>query len=278
MVKFLAVSLLAILVWIQSYFYGLNDVVIGIILLVTTILIFMTLRRLQINNRQLLKIYTDEKSFLRNLLDGKPSVPSMALIFLSSLILSFLFIALVKGVALKQGLTFLIIIISLTLLFMYRFINEQYVSDSLKNNVANQVLQSGNELARIFYAALLINLFISFAFSGYDTHKFIVSDINFSNVTDISLEQAVQRNDYNRYGRGFINAYIVLDNVKIVVAKIILEIVNMTDSFISIYFTIFLLNLFKYFAFSFAAVILLRSITQISERLALIFMKVFKRN
>lgn len=258
MKQYILTSIMITLLFGQAFFFGVSDFFVIIFVCFTAVFLYLTLIKLQESNRRTLLPSTRPGSWLHDFLSRDTTFLMRVVTLFSSLILSSILIVLIKGMVLQQGYWAFFVVITLSSLFIYSFVNTKISNKKIDENIHPEITQHGNELARIFYAAIILNLVLSFAFSANDTFSFKTSDVNFDNFTDKVKEQSYERTDSNQYGRIFINAYLIMDNVKIALAKKFVELFNLKDNFYGFYLTILALNTFKLFAFSFSFVLLQR--------------------
>lgn len=240
----------------QAYFFGVNDwIVVGFILL-TAAFLYVSIIKLHSGNRKMLRVNAKPNSWLYNLLSRDTTIIMRIVAAFSSLILGTILVVLIKGMVLQQGYWPFFVTIVISSLLLYSFVNKDVNSEFIDNNIHVDITQHGNNLARIFYAAIILNLMLSFAFSAYDTFEIKTSDINFSNFTDKAVEASFEKTEFNQYSRIFINAYLLMDYIKVALAKMFVDLFKLKDNFYGFYIVIFALNVFKLFAFSFSFVLL----------------------
>lgn len=240
----------------QAYFFGVNDWFVLLFVFVTAIFLYASLIKLHSGNRKMMRVNAKPGSWLYEFLSKDATIAMKIVALFSSLILSTILVVLVKGMVLQQGYLPFFVTIIIASLALYSFVNTNVNSDLVDNNINSDIAQHGNELARIFYAAIILNFMLSFAFSAYDTFEFKTSDINFSNFTDKAVESSYDKTDANQYSRIFINAYLLMDYVKVALAKMFVDLFDLKNNFYGFYIVIFALNMFKLFAFSFSFVLL----------------------
>ncbi|HAG52689.1 MAG TPA: hypothetical protein DCL21_02770 [Alphaproteobacteria bacterium] len=135
-------------------------------------------------------------------------------------------------------------------LALYGVINGNPGTADLDKNLNEDVSSHSKKLVSIFYAAVILNIILSFSFGAYDTFNFKTSDVSFDNFTEKTLEVSINKNAFNEYTRIFVNAYILMDLVKVAIAKMFIEIFGVANNFYGFYIVIFILNSFKFFVFS----------------------------
>ena len=256
MKKYILTSIMLLVLFGQAYFFGVNDwIVVGFILL-TAAFLYVSIIKLHSGNRKMLRVNAKPNSWLYNLLSRDTTIIMRIVAAFSSLILGTILVVLIKGMVLQQGYWPFFVTIVISSLLLYSFVNKDVNSEFIDNNIHVDITQHGNNLARIFYAAIILNLMLSFAFSAYDTFEIKTSDINFSNFTDKAVEASFEKTEFNQYSRIFINAYLLMDYIKVALAKMFVDLFKLKDNFYGFYIVIFALNVFKLFAFSFSFVLL----------------------
>lgn len=242
----------------QAYLFGVNDSLVIFFILITTAFLYVSLVKLHAGNRKMLRVNANSGSGLYRFL-SKDSTIFLSLVSLfSSFILSVILVVLIKGIVIQQGYLPFFITIVIASLALYSFVNANINSKLINDNLHEDITRHGNDLARIFYSVIILNLILSFAFSAYDTHKFITSDVSFNNLTDKALESSYEKTEFNQYSRIFINAYLLMDHIKIALTNMFVEHFNLKNNFYGFYITIFFLNMFKFFGFSISFVLLQR--------------------
>lgn len=240
----------------QAYFFGVNDwIVVGFILLTASFL-YVSIIKLHSGNRKMLRVNAKPDSWLYNLLSRDTTLIMRIITVFSSLAIATIIVVLIKGMVLQQGDWPVFITIVISSLLLYSFVNKNVNIELIDNNLHGDITQHGNNLARIFYAAIILNFMLSFTFSASDTFEFKTSDINFSNCTDKAVEASIEKTEFNQYSRIFINAYLLMDYIKVALAKTFVDLFKLKDNFYGFYIVIFALNMFKLFVFSFSFVLL----------------------
>ncbi len=267
MKKYLLTTFLFIILFGQAKFFGENDLLVVAFILITSVFLFIAVIKLHAGNRRMLRVNAQPDSWLHRMLSRDSTISMRVLAAVSSLILSTILIVLVKGMVLQQGSWAFFIVIIASSLFLYPFINANVSNGLIDRNIHQDISQHGNELARIFYAAIVLNLILSLAFSAYDTFEFKTSDIDIDNFSAKTVEVAVPRNPNNHFSRILINAYLLMDHVKIALAKQLVSLFDLQNNFYGFYVIIFALNMFKLFAFSFSFVLLQKGLEGAANRL-----------
>ncbi len=256
MKKYILTTIMVLLMASLAYFFGVSDWLVALFVITTAGFVYFSMIRLYSGNRKILAMYSQPNSMLYNFLSRDRTFFMRVAAFFSSLILSSILVLLVKGMVLQQGYTPFFVVIVFSSLILYTFVNKPISSTLVNENINQEISSHGNELVRIFYAAVVLNIVLALAFSAHDTFEFKVSDVNFNNFTDRAVEQSFEKTDANHYSRVFINAYLLMDYAKIALAKVFVNLIELQDSFYIFYCVIFALNLFKMFGFSVSFVLL----------------------
>ena len=77
-IKYILIATMVIFMWFQSYFFGVNDMVSLILLLVSTLIIYQVMHEIQVANKRTLRVnakkdswlykfFSDEKTFLTSI-------------------------------------------------------------------------------------------------------------------------------------------------------------------------------------------------------------------
>lgn len=256
MLKFTITALLIILMMGQAYFYGVSDVITLGFVLATSCFLFISLRKVHVGNRKILRTSTKKDSWLYQFLSNEKSLGLILITIVSSILLSSILVVLVKGLVLQHGYWPFFVVIAIASLITYNFINKNHNAKSVEDNIHEDITSHGNELISLFYSAIILNLVLSFAFSAYDTFSFKTSLISFENFTDEALKISIAKTPFNEYTRIFVNAYILMDTIKIALAKMFIDLFGLNNNFYGFYIVIFILNTFKFLAFSVSLVLL----------------------
>lgn len=256
MKKYILTAIMTGLMIGQAYFFGVSDFVVLGFVAVTAVFIYISLIKLYEGNRKTLRIYSKDGSMLHTFLSRDRTVLMRLAALISSLILSGILVFLVKGMVLQQGYLPFFTVIVVASLILYSFVNELMAPALINENLHQDISAHGNEVLRLFYAAMILNVILALAFSAHDTFAFKTSDVNFNNFTDKAVEQSFEKTESNHYSRIFINAYLLMDYAKIALTKVFVDLFDLNDNFYGFYIVISVLNLFKMFAFSLSFVLL----------------------
>ena len=244
----------------QGIFFGQNDYILFFILLVTTILIFLSTIEIYQSNREMLLIYAKKNSFLAAFIKRKNTPIQVITCIVISILLSILFTATIKGIVMNQGFWVPIIILLLfNYLFLYKFINIGKVPSNkfAEDNLNEDITKHGLMLIKIFIPALILNVILSFLFSAYDTYEFKTTELNLQNVVAYTYHNgAVLDNGYNHYSKIIINIYLLADNIRLAFAKYITTDIFRISGFYFFFFMAFLLNFLKLMFFSWTYILL----------------------
>jgi len=258
MKKYILTAIMLSLLFIQAALYGVNDLLVLGLIILTAGFIFVSLIKLHAGNRKMMRVAAKKDSTLYKFLSSDRTFLLVVIAIFSSLLFSTVLVVLVKGLVLQHGYLPFLVTMFLSSLLIYSFLNTDVHSSTFDENAQEDIASHGNQLARILDAAIALNLILSLAFSAYDTFEFKTSDVSFENFTDKAVEQSIVGTDYNQYSRLFINAYLLMDYVKIALTKMFVELFNLQNNFYGFYIVIFFLNMLKLFAFSFSFVVLQR--------------------
>lgn len=244
----------------QGIFFGQNDYILFFILLITTVLIFLSTIEIYQSNREMLLIYAKKNSFLAAFIKRRNTPIQIITCIVISILLSILFTATIKGIVMNQGFWVPIIILLLfNYLFLYKFINIGKVPSNkfAEDNLNEDITKHGLMLIKVFIPALILNFMLSFLFSAYDTYEFKTTELNLQNVVAYTYHNgAVLDNGYNHYSKIIINIYLLADNIRLAFAKYITTDAFKIDGFYFFFFMAFLLNFLKLMFFSWTYILL----------------------
>ena len=247
-----------LLLALQGYIVGRHDGLTLLLILITALFIWDMTASLWYSKRQLLNIYLKEQSFLQRLIKKHNTPWQILVCTLLSLLLSILFTITAKGIILAHGYTILLVPLYLynTASNLIRRENPIAHPAILENHLNENLARHGILLINIFIPALLLNLLLTLLFSGYDTAEFMTTNINFENFIDYAEADSIMANGHNPYGRKIVNAFLLLDNLRIALGKFIAQELFHIHSYWLFYLIIAISNFMKLMFFSWAYILL----------------------
>lgn len=247
-----------LLLALQGYIVGRHDGLTLLLILITAAFIWYMTASLWYSKRQLLNIYLKEQSFLQRLIKKRNTPWQILVCTLLSLLLGILFTITAKGIILAHGYTILLVPLYLynTASNLIRRENPIAHPAILENHLNENLARHGILLINIFIPALLLNLLLTLLFSGYDTAEFMTSNINFENFIDYAEADSIMANGHNPYGRKIVNAFLLLDNLRIALGKFIAQELFHIHSYWLFYLIIAISNFMKLMFFSWAYILL----------------------
>ena len=247
-----------LLLALQGYIVGRHDGLTLLLILITALFIWYMTASLWYSKRQLLNIYLKEQSFLQRLIKKRNTPWQILVCTLLSLLLSILFTITAKGIILAHGYTILLVPLYLynTASNLIRRENPIAHPAILETHLNENLARHGILLINIFIPALLLNLLLTLLFSGYDTAEFMTSNINFENFIDYAEADSIMANGHNPYGRKIVNAFLLLDNLRIALGKFIAQELFHIHSYWLFYLIIAISNFMKLMFFSWAYILL----------------------
>ena len=257
--NFLAGIPVLLLLALQGYIVGRHDGLTLLLILLTTLIIWVMTASLWYSKRQILNLYLKDASFLQRLIKKRNTPWQILACTVLAVLLSILFVITTKGIILSHGYSVLF-----TALFAYNLIyklaraEQRTVNIALiDNNLNEHLAKHGSLLLTIFMPALLLNLLLTLLFSGYDTAEFMRSNINFENFIDYAEHDSIMGNGHNPYGRKIVNAFLLLDKLRIALGKFIAQDLFHIHSYWLFYLIIAISNFMKLMFFSWAYILLL---------------------
>ena len=257
--NFLAGIPVLLLLALQGYIVGRHDGLTLLLILLTTLIIWVMTASLWYSKRQILNLYLKDASFLQRLIKKRNTPWQILACTVLAVLLSILFVITTKGIILSHGYSVLF-----TALFAYNLIyklaraEQRTVNIALiDNNLNEHLAKHGILLINIFIPALLLNLLLTLLFSGYDTAEFMTSNINFENFIDYAEADSIMANGHNPYGRKIVNAFLLLDKLRIALGKFIAQDLFHIHSYWLFYLIIAISNFMKLMFFSWAYILLL---------------------
>ena len=247
-----------LLLALQGYIVGRHDGLTLLLILITAAFIWYMTASLWYSKRQLLNIYLKEQSFLQRLIKKRNTPWQILVCTLLSLLLGILFTITAKGIILAHGYPILLVPLYLynTASNLIRRENPIAHPAILENHLNENLARHGILLINIFIPALLLNLLLTLLFSGYDTAEFMTSNINFENFIDYAEADSIMANGHNPYGRKIVNAFLLLDNLRIALGKFIAQELFHIHSYWLFYLIIAISNFMKLMFFSWAYILL----------------------
>ena len=247
-----------LLLALQGYIVGRHDGLTLLLILITAAFIWYMTASLWYSKRQLLNIYLKEQSFLQRLIKKRNTPWQILVCTLLSLLLGILFTITAKGIILAHGYTILLVPLYLynTASNLIRRENPIAHPAILENHLNENLARHGILLNNVFIPALLLNLLLTLLFSGYDTAEFMTSNINFENFIDYAEADSIMANGHNPYGRKIVNAFLLLDNLRIALGKFIAQELFHIHSYWLFYLIIAISNFMKLMFFSWAYILL----------------------
>ena len=256
--KLLASAAILLLLALQGYIVGRHDGLTLLLILLTTLIIWVMTASLWYSKRQILNLYLKDASFLQRLIKKRNTPWQILACTVLAVLLSILFVITTKGIILSHGYSVLF-----TALFAYNLIyklaraEQRTVNFALiDNNLNEHLAKHGSLLLTIFMPALLLNLLLTLLFSGYDTAKFLNTNINFENFIDYAEADSIMANGYNAYGRKIINAFLLLDNLRIALGKFIAQDLFHIHNYWLFFIIIAISNFMKLMFFSWSYILL----------------------
>lgn len=247
-----------LLLTLQGYIVGKNDWLTLLLILITTLIIWYMTATLWYSKKQMLNLYLKEQSFLQRLIKKRNTPWQILVCTLLAILLSILFTITTKGIILSHGYTiFLIALLTFNITYqIIRNTNESGNISIVENNLNEYLAKHGILIIKILAPALMLNLILTLLFSGYDTAKFLNTNINFENFIDYAEEDSIMANGYNAYGRKIINAFLLLDNLRIALGKFIAQDLFHIHNYWLFFIIIAISNFMKLMFFSWSYILL----------------------
>ena len=247
-----------LLLTLQGYIVGRNDGLTLLLILITALIIWYMTAILWYSKKQMLNIYLKEQSLLQKLIKKRNTPWQILVCTLLAILLSILFTITTKGIILSHGYTiFLIALLTFNITYqIIRNTNESGNISIVENNLNEYLAKHGILIIKILAPALMLNLILTLLFSGYDTAKFLNTNINFENFIDYAEADSIMANGYNAYGRKIINAFLLLDNLRIALGKFIAQDLFHIHNYWLFFIIIAISNFMKLMFFSWSYILL----------------------
>lgn len=243
---------------LQGYIVGRNDWLTLLLILITALFIWYMTASLWYSKKQMLNLYFKEQSLLQKLIKKRNTPWQILVCTLLAILLSILFTITTKGIILSHGYTiFLIALLTFNITYqIIRNTNESGNISIVENNLNEYLAKHGILIIKILAPALTLNLILTLLFSGYDTAKFLNTNINFENFIDYAEADSIMANGYNAYGRKIINAFLLLDNLRIALGKFIAQDLFHIHNYWLFFIIIAISNFMKLMFFSWSYILL----------------------
>ena len=247
-----------LLLTLQGYIVGKNDWLTLLLILITALIIWYMTASLWYSKKQMLNLYLKEQSFLQRLIKKRNTPWQILVCTLLAILLSILFTITTKGIILSHGYTiFLIALLTFNITYqIIRNTNESGNISIVENNLNEYLAKHGILIIKILAPALMLNLILTLLFSGYDTAEFLHTNINFENFIDYAEADSIMANGYNAYGRKIINAFLLLDNLRIALGKFIAQDLFHIHNYWLFFIIIAISNFMKLMFFSWSYILL----------------------
>ena len=247
-----------LLLTLQGYIVGRNDGLTLLLILITALIIWYMTAILWYSKKQMLNIYLKEQSLLQKLIKKRNTPWQILVCTLLAILLSILFTITTKGIILSHGYTiFLIALLTFNITYqIIRNTNESGNISIVENNLNEYLAKHGILIIKILAPALMLNLILTLLFSGYDTAEFLHTNINFENFIDYAEADSIMANGYNAYGRKIINAFLLLDNLRIALGKFIAQDLFHIHNYWLFFIIIAISNFMKLMFFSWSYILL----------------------
>ena len=247
-----------LLLTLQGYIVGKNDWLTLLLILITALFIWYMTASLWYSKKQMLNLYLKEQSLLQKLIKKRNTPWQILVCTLLAILLSILFTITTKGIILSHGYTiFLIALLTFNITYqIIRNTNESGNISIVENNLNEYLAKHGILIIKILAPALMLNLILTLLFSGYDTAEFLNTNINFENFIDYAEADSIMANGYNAYGRKIINAFLLLDNLRIALGKFIAQDLFHIHNYWLFFIIIAISNFMKLMFFSWSYILL----------------------
>lgn len=247
-----------LLLTLQGYIVGKNDWLTLLLILITALIIWYMTASLWYSKKQMLNLYLKEQSFLQRLIKKRNTPWQILVCTLLAILLSILFTITTKGIILSHGYPiFLIALLAFNITYQtIRSTNKTKNLGIVENNLNEYLAKHGILILKILAPALMLNLILTLLFSGYDTAEFLHTNINFENFIDYAEADSIMANGYNPYGRKIINAFLLLDNLRIALGKFIAQDLFQIHNYWLFFLIIAISNFMKLMFFSWSYILL----------------------
>ena len=274
--KFIIIaSIMIFFLGLQGYFFGVNDKISLILVCITSFLLFLTIHKIHISSREILRVNTPSDSKLHKFLTGK-SFSTIGIALIVSFITSTILITMLKGMIINSWVIMILVVVISSIFITFTSKNFKKEQQILNNNLVEEVSSFANKMIVLFIIVLSFNFIISLLISLYDINIFLKNEILLSNFEEYAMADSIENNGSNFISKTLINLYLFVDNLKMGFTNFIFSNVlkiNKIDYFFISFLTILFFNFLKMLAFSFPFIYLQMSIMNLTSEIETKFMK-----
>ena len=244
----------------QGFFLGFNDIITLLFLITITVLLFIILNRLQLLSKRTLRTVAKKDSWLYDFLSRDNSIFIKFWIIILALTFAMTIAILLKGLFIHHGYVAPLLVIFIGSAILYNFINKDFKSTTVENNIHEDIARHGHEMTRIFFAAIIINVLLALTISSKETYIFLSNEINIRNFDIYAYENQIDKTENNIVSRAFVNFYILANAAKVAIITKVVNEYEFLKSYYFFYLISILFNFFKLTVFSWSIVLLQRSL------------------
>lgn len=270
--RYVLAVFIAIYLYLQQAFFSEHDLISLFLILITTVIMYSVVLELQVGNKKALRVNSKKGSFIYNVLSNDKTIWTKLMSFVVSFFFAFILVVILKGIVLNHGIISFLVIITLTSLIIFTFLNNESGSETVKANLADDLANHANNFLYLFVVAISLNVILSLLMSAHDLFSFLNSNVNFQNFDQKAASEQVEKTGYNDFTRPIMNLYILLDFFKIAIAnQFMASVLNISTEqkvyyFYVFYLFVFILNMFKLFAFSLSFVLLQKGLEKSARK------------
>ena len=271
--NFFVVTSMTILLFLENWFFGYNDTISIFFIMLSTIIMFMFISKLQQANRKTMRVNAKKDSLLYNIL-SKNSFFTYFISFIVSFISSFSLVVISKGMILNHGILPVMLVVLIGGFFTLTVIGNNNISnEQIDENLKSEISTNINLLLLLIYVSFFFNLIITLFLSAHDVSVFINNNITLDNFDENVIAHKIIKNGSNDISRVFIHIYMLMDNIKMAITNIIFEKilhVDKSDWFFASYIIILFFNFIKMIGFSFGFIFLLKGLQILLQKFTFI--------
>lgn len=265
--KFTTVSMSVFFIMSYAFFFGINDNITAMLILMSVLILFFQIHEVHISSRQVLREHTKTDGKWYFWLTGS-SIFTFATAIIISFVSSIILLLVLKGFLIHHPYSTMPIIILCSYCILI-YLEKNNSNNILENNLKESAYIFTSRIINLFLMVILVNTISTVLFSILDTQDFITNDITIFNFEDDAIKHRIPPNEYNTWSFFIINSELMLDSLKTACVNFIISNLfhlNKYDNIIISYFVIVFINFIKLFGFSFAFVYLQKSFYEIAKK------------
>lgn len=279
--------LVALLCVTVNMFVGLHDIITLIGLILSAALMLPVVLEFQMGSRVFLSNHLKKDGQFYDVI-RTPGLFTKVVAFVAAFALAIgLFVSL-KGMIISHGLTPSLIIFMFITVSLFSWLmpvkkrnegagHSENESEQDAHNETEKALDELEEPAKVYASfvasliafVLVVNFTLAAMLSAKDVGVFMATDINLENFSSLAAAASINYSGENEYSRSLINAYILMDYLKLSLVNVLFETFlpgsEKVEYFYAFYFSTFFMNLIKLMPLSIGFVVIIGGVRRHSD-------------